>query len=422
MPPPPQPRRETESGEWKEQRPAEAAAAAASPSGQKPVSKKDSYEWHKVLGSGSYSTVYLVERKRTKRFYAIKVVMKRQITNDTRLWKCAMNEKEILMNCEHPNIIKLVECFQTNQELCYVMEYAGGGELLDYIKRVGKFETDIARKVTAEIVLGLEYLHGKGIVHRDLKPENILLTAANHVKIVDFGTAFRPDRQDQAAAQPPSPSRLEADAERRNETQSSRMVRDSQQQTICGTFQYLPPEAVDRGTVTVASDLWALGCIVFQMTAGYRPFENKPEVLIFDQIRSPERHLRFPADFPAVVRDLVLRLLVTQADDRLGSPAGGGYAPLKAHALFSGIDFAALPYSELQYAWKVQWQRDDAVSTCQKCGESFRLWFRRHHCRKCGLIFCRKCSSGRAPIPPLYPKPVRMCDGCCSGLCDAWVP
>ena len=368
--------------------------------------KKDSYEYQRVLGYGSYSRVVRAVQRQTKVTYAVKIVSKVQIQMRNEL-QCVISERDILKQCDHPNVIKLVETFQSPDELFYVMEHAAGGELLSYIKRVGRFNLHIVKHVTAEIVNTLEYLHSKGIVHRDLKPENLLLDARNHIKLVDFGTAYmQKDPKD-------APPIMEIHRDSKQGTGSVNMPPAAGQgvrgQTFCGTFQYISPELLDQGVTTTASDLWAMGCIVYQMAAGHRPFDDGSVMLIFDKIRNPEKHLLFSPDFPAPVRDLVSHLLVTDPKARLGCPEMGGYPPLKAHALFEGIDFAALPTQELAYQWKPTapvWVSDEAVSTCRACNALFTLTNRRHHCRKCGDIFCKSCSKHQTAIPGLYTSKV----------------
>eukprot|EP00756_Hemistasia_phaeocysticola_P005732 Hpha_TRINITY_DN13474_c0_g1::TRINITY_DN13474_c0_g1_i1::g.131168::m.131168/K06276/PDPK1; 3-phosphoinositide dependent protein kinase-1 len=410
----------------------ETAAAAAESNGRggysnrsrggsgAPRSKKDDYIWKKVLGTGSYSTVYLIEKKNSGKKYAAKMVTKQQVVQNKLLLACVSNEKDILRQCSHPNIVRLVETFQTHEDLCYVMEYAAGGELLDRIKRYGWFTVPILSKVTAEIVNATEYLHGKGVIHRDLKPENILLDERDHVKLVDFGTAHRVVQAAPSSASPiQAPSIAQSPMRPISQSPSvNSSARDSGKPGFCGTVQYLPPEVVDhQDELTTASDLWAVGCIVFQMAAGFRPFDNKPEAFIFDQIRDPEQFLRFPDGFPAVVKAFVSKLLVKNPQQRLGAPEHGGYPALKAHPLFKGVDFEALPQQELRYKWVVQcaaWQADEEATACLRCGDQFRWNNRKHHCRRCGQIFCAKCSTRRLKIPPRFTNPVRICDTCYS--------
>eukprot|EP01061_Rhynchopus_euleeides_P020736 TRINITY_DN3368_c0_g1_i2.p1 TRINITY_DN3368_c0_g1~~TRINITY_DN3368_c0_g1_i2.p1 ORF type:complete len:473 (+),score=55.76 TRINITY_DN3368_c0_g1_i2:340-1758(+) len=401
--------------------PSSAGASNASLNGSV-TSRKDSYSYMNVLGYGSYSRVVMAVHKATKQEYAVKVVSKVQIQARNEL-QCVKAERDILKQCNHPNIVKLIETFQSPDELFYVMEHAAGGELLSFIKRVGRFDLHIVRHVTAEIINALEYLHSKGIVHRDLKPENLLLDAKNHVKLVDFGTAFM---QTESSPQPP---KMEIPQEGDGRAGSVNMPPGPGQgvrgQTFCGTFQYISPELLDHGMTTTASDLWAMGCIVYQMTAGHRPFDDGSVMLIFDKIRNPTKYLTFTADFYLPVKDLVNRLLVIDPKARLGTPSMGGYPVLKAHQLFQDIDFENLPTQELHYKWKPSapvWVSDDSVTTCRGCSALFTLTNRRHHCRKCGDIFCKSCSKHQSSIPGLYVSKVRVCNTCFRSLRKSSIP
>eukprot|EP01062_Namystynia_karyoxenos_P056688 TRINITY_DN475_c5_g1_i1.p1 TRINITY_DN475_c5_g1~~TRINITY_DN475_c5_g1_i1.p1 ORF type:complete len:857 (+),score=295.27 TRINITY_DN475_c5_g1_i1:271-2571(+) len=306
------------------------------------------------------------------------------------------NERAILSRLDHPNIIKLVECFQTGDELFYVLE-KGGSELLEFIKMCHHLHLSQLRTITAELVLGLEYLKQSGVIHRDLKPENVLLNDKNHVKIIDFGTAFI----DGGPAE-----------EAKKEKSGGRLPRGK---TFCGSTHYLSPEVIDGLAATNASDLWALGCILYHMACGRRPFEGSM-VDIFEKLRNPEGHVRFPGDCPPHVRDLCCKLLRKVPEQRLGATEAG-YEALRKHPLFQGIDFAALPTAELEYQWHpvaAAWVRDCDSANCRKCQAEFSVTRRKHHCRRCGQIFCAKCSANRLVIPGLFrDERVRLCDACC---------
>merc|ERR1712137_1023140 len=151
-------------------------------------------------------------------------------------------------------------------------------------------------------------MHNKQVLHRDLKPENILLDDAGHIKLVDFGSARRLDASEQ----------------------TTRFV---------GTAEYVSPEVLNDEEATAASDLWAVGCILYQMLAGTPPFSAESEYLIFRRIEELDYH--FPPDFDPTAQLLVSSLLLIDQHARLG--AGGELSELKAHAFFSecspAIDF-----------------------------------------------------------------------------------
>jgi 3-phosphoinositide dependent protein kinase-1 len=163
-------------------------------------------------------------------------------------------------------------------------------------------------------------MHGLGIIHRDLKPENIILSKDMHTKITDFGTA-----------------KILSDREPENEI-SDQMKRQTRT-TFCGTAEYVSPEVLKNEASTKGSDLWALGCIVYQFLTGQHPFKAESEYLIFKKIL--EKEYKFPSNFPEVARDFVDKLLRLKPDERLGA-GPGGYAELKTHPFFNGINFDKL--------------------------------------------------------------------------------
>lgn len=144
----------------------------------------------KVIGEGSFSTVYLAKDIHTGKEYAIKVCDKRHIIKEKKT-EYVKREKEVLnmlAGAKH-SFVRLFCTFQDMERLYFALSYAKNCELLPYINKVGSFDIECTRFYSAEILRGLEYLHGLGIIHRDLKPENILLDEKMHVLITDFGSA-----------------------------------------------------------------------------------------------------------------------------------------------------------------------------------------------------------------------------------------
>lgn len=147
---------------------------------------------------------------------------------------------------------------------------------------------------------------------RDLKPENILLNEDMHIQITDFGTA----------------KVLSAD------------TKQARANSFVGTAQYVSPELLTEKSACKSSDLWALGCIVYQLVAGLSPFRAGNEYLIFQKIIKLE--YEFPEKFFPKAKDLVEKLLVLDATKRLGCEEMGGYEPLKGHPFFDSITWEDL--------------------------------------------------------------------------------
>jgi len=193
---------------------------------------------------------------------------------------------------------------------------------------------ETAQYYAAQIVSSLEYLHNKGIAHRDLKPENIMLDEYLRIKIIDFATAKIRGKEFNKKLmifEENSPNKAK---KKRN--------------TFVGTAEYVSPEVLKDGEVGPEADLWALGCIIYQMFTGHSPFKEKTEYLIFKKIL--EQKVNFPNNVPPIAVSLIKQLLNTEPKKRLGAgPKGSSndYKHLKNHEFFNGIDFTQLDTMEL---------------------------------------------------------------------------
>ncbi|KAI8371756.1 kinase-like domain-containing protein [Radiomyces spectabilis] len=265
-----------------------------------------------VLGEGSYSTVLLARDKKTDKQYAIKKLDKAHIVKNDKV-KYVMIERDALSRMNHPGIVKLYWTFKDNRSLYYVLDLAPNGELYTYIRRLAPFSLETARFYAAEIVLALEHIHSKGVVHRDIKPENILFDEHMHIKITDFGSAkILQDNQEETPSQ-------------------------SNARSFVGTAEYVSPELLRSDPTSKEADLWALGCVIFQMISGKSPFKAATDYLIFQKIKNLD--YTFPEEFPPVARDLVEKLLVPEASQRLGA---GNIDLLKQHPFFEGVPWDTL--------------------------------------------------------------------------------
>lgn len=157
-------------------------------------------------------------------------------------------------------------------------------------------------------------MHSQGVIHRDLKPENILLDEQMRIKITDFGTAKILDT---------------------NENGETRDAANS----FVGTAEYVSPELLTEKSACKSSDLWALGCIIYQLLAGRPPFKGSNEYQTFQKIVKLE--YSFPDGFPPKAEDLVKKLLVLNPNERLGA-GPGGIAQLRGHPFFDGIDWETI--------------------------------------------------------------------------------
>lgn len=233
------------------------------------------------------------------------------------------------MLCNIPNgFVKLYCTFQDQERLYFVLSYAKNGELLPYINKVGSFQLNVAKFYAAELLLALERMHAQGIIHRDLKPENILLDDKMHLKIADFGTV---------KILPPGENGKECQSHPDDNSPTSERERQ-RKMSFVGTAQYVSPELLRHREDTRASDLWAFGCIVYQMISGLPPFRAPNDYLMFQKILKLDYD--FPEGFPSDAKDLVEKLLVLDYKKRLGvNDKGDTYDSIRNHPFFEGIDW-----------------------------------------------------------------------------------
>ncbi|CAF0900596.1 unnamed protein product [Adineta steineri] len=283
------------------------------------------FKFIKEIGSGSYSTVFLAIESGTNRELAIKAVSKELVTRTKKISQ-VFREKDILAlltDCSYA--VKLYCTFQDERTLYFGLTYCPNGDLLQYITDAGHLEEEVVRFYAAEIIEALEQLHNRHIVHRDLKPENILLTDDMHIQLTDFGSGVIMDNNDSS---PQSNGTKNVDEEKKPIKRTNSFV---------GTAQFVAPEILKRGAIHVGSDLWSLGCIIYQMTTGKHLFRGHHEYDIYNAVARVSYKL--PDDFPPLITDLVQNLVRLEPSERLGSEETGGMEKLKSHAFFSQFSY-----------------------------------------------------------------------------------
>lgn len=151
----------------------------------------DNYEDIKLLGQGAYSIVILAKQRPTGILRCVKKIAKKNFTKAEN--ENIMNEIKVLKEVDHPNVINIVEYYESLNSLYIVTEYLDGGELFDKIEQKSCFGENEARKIMMQILSAVSYLHNLGFIHRDLKPENIIFEKLDkdnlNLKIIDFGTS-----------------------------------------------------------------------------------------------------------------------------------------------------------------------------------------------------------------------------------------
>ncbi|KAI4270433.1 MAG: hypothetical protein L6R38_007124 [Xanthoria sp. 2 TBL-2021] len=261
----------------------------------------------KTLGEGEFGKVKLGWKRDGTVQVAVKLIRREALGgNPSRLPKI-YREINILRELSHPNIVRLHEMSETDKYIGIVLEYASGGELFDYILLHRYLKDNAARKLFAQLISGVGYLHKKGIVHRDLKLENLLLDRNKNIIITDFGFAntFNPQDQLDEEIEYNLTNREFVKRKGLEHVQSNGTRRGDLMQTSCGSPCYAAPELVVTDSLTTQ----------YAMLAGYLPFDDDPANPEGDNINLLYKYIvSTPLTFPEYVtphaRDLLRRILV----------------------------------------------------------------------------------------------------------------
>ncbi|KAH7389183.1 hypothetical protein BKA64DRAFT_132876 [Cadophora sp. MPI-SDFR-AT-0126] len=272
-----------------------------------------------TLGEGEFGKVKMGWKQEGGVQVAIKLIRRDSVgTNPTRLAKI-YREIAILREISHPNIVRLHEMVETEKQIGIILEYASGGELFDYILNHRYLKDNAARRLFAQLVSGVGYLHKKGIVHRDLKLENLLLDRNRNIIITDFGFAntFNPDDELGDEIEYNLSSRDFVKRMELDKILPGGHRRGDLMQTSCGSPCYAAPELVVSDSLYTGRkvDVWSCGVILYAMLAGYLPFDDDPANPEGDNINLLYKYIvSTPLTFPEYVtphaRDLLRRILV----------------------------------------------------------------------------------------------------------------
>ncbi|MDD9969586.1 MAG: serine/threonine-protein kinase, partial [Myxococcales bacterium] len=248
------------------------------------------YHVEEKLGEGGMGVVYRARHQVIGRDVALKFLYPDLCKNE-RQRKRFLGEARAANQIDHDHIIDISDYGETEDGLVYmVMEYLQGQPLSSEIES-GPLSVARSLRIAQQIALGLARAHELGVVHRDVKPANIYLVDRgdrDFVKLLDFGVA-----------------RIEQD------------LRITVQGTIIGTPEYIAPEQIRSAEATPATDMYALGCVLFEMLTGELPFDGNPTILLVKHVNEPPPQ---PSDvkpgIPEEVDELVLKMIAKSPEHR----------------------------------------------------------------------------------------------------------
>lgn len=220
----------------------------------------DQIELGSVIGSGTVGAVYRGRLKATDEVVAVKLLHP-AISEDALVRARFQRETAILEKLRHPNIIRTFGGGSHNGQLFYVMESIETGTVKQLLDRFGNLSWPEVASIARQVASALQHAHNHGIIHRDLKPGNLFVTESGQIKLGDFGIA--------------------------RDTLSANLTNEG---ITVGTHAYMSPEQITGDdNITGKADLYSLGCVLFELVTGHKPFQGTNFAVLFEQ------HLRKPA-------------------------------------------------------------------------------------------------------------------------------
>jgi cGMP-dependent protein kinase len=265
------------------------------------MSLKDFY-FCKNLGQGKFGEVSLVHNN--KHFYAIKCVDRKEAEKQKHLIKYFLEERRVLLELDHPFIMKLIRTFKTKENIFYLTNFINGkglGKHLETKKEKTFRNKEETRFYISFLFVILDYLNSKGIAHRDLKPENIMINTQGYLQLIDFGTAKR--------------------------------IKDFTS-TIIGTAYYISPEILTGKGYSYSCDYWSVGIITFEIYYNYYPFGNEANDPMEVYREVLKKDLSLPYNGDATVNSFIKAVLNKKVSKRLSSLEAA-----KKHALFKDFNW-----------------------------------------------------------------------------------
>ena len=285
----------------------QAGAAASSPTARRKIGQ---YEVTGKLGEGGMGEVYRARDAKLGRDVALKI-LPAALAHDGQSLARLEREARTLAALNHPNIAAIYGLEEAEGMRALVMELVEGETLAEHIHGASisgsakRLSADETLPIAKQIAEALEYAHERGVIHRDLKPANVKITPEGTVKVLDFGLAKVWSDQDSMAPSVPA-----------NSPTLSAMA--TQAGMILGTAAYMAPEQAKGKQVDRRADIWAFGCVLFEMLSGKKPFEGETiSDLLAAVIRGEPEWTDLPEKTPPAIKRLIRRCLVKDAKQRL---------------------------------------------------------------------------------------------------------
>lgn len=251
--------------------------------------KIDHYKLGDTIGVGTVGTVYEAVDQRTGERVALKI-LQQAVSEDENISARFRREMDILSRLDHPNIVRYLGDGKLDKQLYYAMELVSGGSVKDELRLHRRLPWQKVCEWGGQIASALQHAHNHGIIHRDLKPANLFLTEDAKLKLGDFGIA-----RDTGSA---------------DLTDAGLTV---------GTYAYMAPEQITaESPVSDKTDLYALGCLLFEMLTGRQPYVGENFAQIFNQhLQGETPHVRsYVASCPAKLDQLVFDLMERDPEKR----------------------------------------------------------------------------------------------------------
>jgi serine/threonine protein kinase len=255
-----------------------------------PGSTFGGYEVESVVGLGGIGILYRARQVRLDRPVALKLV-EPTVARDPVIRERLRREARTVASLDHPNVVPLYEAGEEDGTVFIVTRWVEGTELGTLIHDGGPLEPERAARIAVQIADALEIAGEKGLVHRDIKPSNVIVTPEDHVYLTDFGLAKR------AATDP-------------GLTGADQML---------GTVDYVAPEQIEGSEPDARSDMYSLGCVLYEMLSGEAPFAAQKGGMakMWAQVNAqPQPISDRRADVPAALEDLIQRAMSKRPDER----------------------------------------------------------------------------------------------------------